>query len=39
MILADSSLRANLPLWTRDKHFSWIGAAFPELQIFDEGSA
>jgi predicted nucleic acid-binding protein len=25
--------------WTRDQHFAWVQAAFPELVLFDEAAA
>lgn len=37
--LAATAIHRNLPLWTRDRHFTWVRAAFPELVLFDEAAA
>lgn len=37
--IAATALHRGLPLWTRDRHFTWIQAAFPELVLFDEAGA
>lgn len=37
--IAATAIHRNLPLWTRDRHFSWIQASFPELALFDEAAA
>lgn len=37
--IAATALHRNLPLWTRDRHFTWVRAAFPALVLFDEAAA
>lgn len=37
--IAATAIHRNLPLWTRDQHFAWVQAAFPELVLFDEAAA
>ncbi|HYW12596.1 MAG TPA: PIN domain-containing protein [Longimicrobium sp.] len=36
--IAATAIHRNLPLWTRDRHFTWIQAAFPGLARFDEST-
>jgi predicted nucleic acid-binding protein len=37
--IAATAIHRNLPLWTRDAHFTWVQAAFPQLILFDESQA
>jgi predicted nucleic acid-binding protein len=37
--IAATAIHRNLPLWTRDAHFTWVQAAFPQLILFDESNA
>jgi predicted nucleic acid-binding protein len=37
--IAATAIHRNVPLWTRDQHFTWVQAAFPELVLFDESNA
>ena len=37
--VAATAIHKKLPLWTRDRHFKWVRAAFPELTLFDESNA
>lgn len=37
--IAATAIHLNLPLWTRDSHFTWVKAAFPQLILFDESNA
>lgn len=37
--IAATAIHHDLPLWTRDTHFQWVQAAFPELILFDEANA
>jgi predicted nucleic acid-binding protein len=37
--IAATAIHLNLPLWTRDSHFTWVQAAFPQLILFDESDA
>lgn len=37
--VAATAIQENLPLWTRDRLFKWVQAAFPELTLFDEATA
>ncbi|WP_420127638.1 PIN domain-containing protein [Longimicrobium sp.] len=34
--IAATAIHNGLPLWTRDAHFKWVQAAFPQLILFDE---
>lgn len=34
--IAATAIHHDLPLWTRDAHFTWVQAAFPELILYDE---
>ncbi|MBW3569723.1 MAG: PIN domain-containing protein [Gemmatimonadetes bacterium] len=34
--IAATAIHVGLPLWTRDSHFTWVHAEFPELVLFDE---
>lgn len=34
--IAATALHRDLPLWTRDAHFTWVQAEFPDLVLFDE---
>lgn len=36
--IAATSIHLNLPLWTRDSHFTWVQASFPQLILFDESN-
>lgn len=38
-VIAATAIHRNLPLWTRDAHFTWVKSAFPELILFDESAA
>jgi predicted nucleic acid-binding protein len=38
-VIAATAIYHKLPLWTRDAHFTWVQAVFPELTLFDESSA
>lgn len=38
-VIAATAIHKDVPLWTRDRHFGWIQAAFPELALFDEATA
>jgi predicted nucleic acid-binding protein len=38
-VIAATAIHRELPLWCRDRHFTWIQAAFPELVLFDENNA
>lgn len=33
-----TAIHGDLPLWTRDSHFTWVQAAFPQLILFDEST-
>jgi predicted nucleic acid-binding protein len=37
--IAATAIHHQIPLWTRDGHFTWVQAAFPELTLFDELTA
>ena len=34
--IAATAIHLNVPLWTRDSHFTWVQAEFPQLVLFDE---
>ena len=36
--IAATAIHHSVPLWTRDRHFTWIQGAFPELDLFDEST-
>jgi predicted nucleic acid-binding protein len=38
-VIAATAIHANLPLWTRDAHFTWVQSAFPQLILFDESTS
>jgi predicted nucleic acid-binding protein len=38
-VIAATAIHRDLPLWSRDRHFTWVQASFPELKLFDENNA
>ncbi len=36
--IAATAIHNGLPLWTRDSHFTWVQAEFPQLVLFDEST-
>lgn len=37
--IAATAMHNDVPIWTRDRHFTWIQSAFAELVLFDENLA
>jgi hypothetical protein len=37
-VIAATALHYDLPLWTRDGHFAWVQAEFPDLSLFDDSA-
>ena len=35
-IIAYTAMKYDVPLWTRDEHFKFIKAVYPELELYEE---
>ena len=38
-MIAFTAMKYDIPLWTRDKHFKFILGLYPELKLYEDGTA